>query len=119
MENVARQSDERIIKRRKLGEFSHTNEIDATLEQEDDNMEDLVNLKVNIKMGKRLIFSYKFQVLELKFIVPNVQSKVRIVELWEKTFASRQQKRTAGTLVEYLKDFPVIGAFNGELVSVY
>ncbi|XP_065075784.1 uncharacterized protein LOC135717554 [Ochlerotatus camptorhynchus] len=98
MENVARQSDERIIKRRKLGEFSHTNEIDATLEQEDDNMEDLV--------------------LELKFIVPNVQSKVRIVELWEKTFASRQQKRTAGTLVEYLKDFPVIGAFNGELIKL-
>nr|XP_029732531.1 uncharacterized protein LOC109421601 [Aedes albopictus] len=57
-------------------------------------------------------------VLELKFIVPNAQSKMRILELWEKTFENRQQLRKSESLLEYFNDFPVIGAFDGELIKL-
>ena len=51
MENVARQSDERIIKRRKLDDSSKHNENEVTLGQTDDSMEELVNKKKNMKQS--------------------------------------------------------------------
>lgn len=56
------------------------------------------------------------QILELKTIVPNQQSKTRIVELWAKTFGSRQLFREQGDFYQYVMEYPVFTAFNGELV---
>ncbi|XP_053698336.1 uncharacterized protein LOC128745320 [Sabethes cyaneus] len=54
---------------------------------------------------------------ELQYSIPNDQSKERLVAVWKATIAYRNEQRTAGTFSEFLKDFPVASAFNGELLA--
>lgn len=61
----------------------------------------------------------QFQIQELKFIVPNQATKSRVVELWTATFNNRQAFRLENRFTEYLMDFPVFSAYNGELVSFF
>lgn len=54
----------------------------------------------------------------MKFVIPNSQMKSRIIDLWNATFKKRHQFRVDNQFIEYAVDFPVMTAYNGELVNI-
>nr|XP_019528629.1 uncharacterized protein LOC109400596 [Aedes albopictus] len=99
MEYIARKSDERVVKRRRLDEPSNTDAAPGVSSENSENV-DLHEL-----------------ILELKTIVPNAQMKSRVLELWGNTFSIRQQHRQQGNFYDFIMDFPVFTAFDGEMVT--
>ncbi|XP_062533549.1 uncharacterized protein LOC134202559 [Armigeres subalbatus] len=98
MEYLARKSDERIVKRRRIEDPANQDVAPSTSENtEMDNIRELV--------------------LELKTIVPNQQAKGQVLKLWTSTFSFRQKYRDQENFYDFILDFPVFTAFDGELIS--
>nr|XP_029723539.1 uncharacterized protein LOC109403469 isoform X2 [Aedes albopictus]XP_029723540.1 uncharacterized protein LOC109403469 isoform X2 [Aedes albopictus] len=98
MEYLARQSGERVIKRRRIESSAPSENVPLVVEPCSADIQTLIE--------------------ELKFIVPNQANRSRVIELWAATFGDRQTFRNENRLSEYFQDFPVFSAYNGELVSI-
>ncbi|KXJ68262.1 hypothetical protein RP20_CCG004689 [Aedes albopictus] len=107
MEYLARISGERVIKRRRIGE-PETDRLASTQA----NGEDIVDPENEPPLN------LDEMVLELQFIVPNPTNKPRVVDLWKITAGKRQQSREAGEFQQFLREFPVATAYDGELITI-
>ncbi|XP_055587641.1 uncharacterized protein LOC129740075 [Uranotaenia lowii] len=54
---------------------------------------------------------------ELKYIKPSLGNEDRIRELWDLTFERRNQCRKNKEMLAFLKEYPILLAFNGDLIS--
>ncbi|XP_065077146.1 uncharacterized protein LOC135700554 [Ochlerotatus camptorhynchus] len=55
---------------------------------------------------------------ELRFIVPNQQTKSHVIDLWNKTFERRQKYRFEENFFSFAKDCLVITAYDGDLIRI-
>ncbi|XP_065081450.1 uncharacterized protein LOC135704016 [Ochlerotatus camptorhynchus] len=96
MKYLSRKSEERVTKRRRIADQEEDVQLISPAAPEDiDKAES-----------------------ELKFIIPNSQMKSRVIELWNATFKMRHQYRIENQFIGYAADFPVITAYNGELLTM-
>ncbi|XP_055542588.1 uncharacterized protein LOC129728197 [Wyeomyia smithii] len=100
MEYLARKSEDRVFKRRRLNELPSCGNISITPSSVEFNEIELEEL-----------------ILELKYIVPNQRTRARIFELWEITFVSRHGNGTDSSFSKMFATFPVLSAYKGELIG--
>ncbi|EAT37863.1 AAEL010194-PA [Aedes aegypti] len=98
MESLAKQSDSRVFLRQRDAEQVPQTSGTTVVDKEEPNIDELVD--------------------ELRCIVPTHQEKGKIEELWKKTIIQRNKARDEGFFLQYLKDFPVALAFDGQLISL-
>ncbi|XP_055550930.1 uncharacterized protein LOC129733254 isoform X2 [Wyeomyia smithii] len=101
MEYLARKSEQRVVKRRRINETPAISPVTKAIDTEDFLSPEELNTSVD----------------ELKFITPNAQSRNRIVEVWNKTVSHLLCMLTEDT-DQYVNYFPVLSAFNGLLISM-
>ncbi|XP_058445906.1 uncharacterized protein LOC131427042 [Malaya genurostris] len=101
MEYLARKSEDRVIKRRRIEEYPPSSDV-SFIPMNENTSDDCIQQAM----------------LELKFIVPSQQNKNRIIELWNISFQNRQQSRELKHSFECIDDFPVLTAYNGELITL-
>ncbi|XP_055537684.1 uncharacterized protein LOC129725654 isoform X2 [Wyeomyia smithii] len=98
MEYLARKSEERVIKRRRLQVIPVN-----------------INHSVDLPTDDLSVTESQELLLELKYICPNQQTRARVLKLWEKTFTIRRNNYSS--MLDLLESFPVLSAYNGELIS--
>ncbi|XP_055524761.1 uncharacterized protein LOC129718224 [Wyeomyia smithii] len=98
MEYLAKQSDQRVIRRESLK--SKPKEVEAV---EDTEMTD-------IEMSS--------MIEELKFTTPTTANKARIVHILEETYNHRDTFRKNNDFASYLENFPPASAYNGQMIAL-
>ncbi|XP_055532980.1 uncharacterized protein LOC129723058 isoform X1 [Wyeomyia smithii] len=98
MEYLAKKSQRRLFHRNHHAQASATVPLIDTQDNDESNIEELIN--------------------ELQLQIPTDQTKPRIFYLWKRTLHYRNNLRKNATLLQFIKDFPVTAAFEGQLITL-